>query len=143
MEFTTSIYKNKTPQSLPCSAKAAYCARRILKTCFSFLSIRTLSFRKPCADPAHLLQPYLHRRLHPSRPGMGLGQAAGVCLCPATSSTLYKSLTSLLSLLPVHLVVIFGCTYHGGNILIKNSFYEGKETNKSLWRYFQENYSNA
>lgn len=125
MEFIAPIYKkkqkkhqnqnNKTPHSLPCSAKAAYCARRILKTCFSFLSIRTLSFRKLCADPAHLLQPYLHRGFHPSRSGSGAG--AGVCLCPATSFTLYKSLTSLsLSLLPVPLVVISGCTYHERNI---------------------------
>lgn len=65
--------KNKSPHSLPCFAKAAYCARRILKTCFSFLSIRTLSFRQPCADTAHLLQPYLHRGLHPSDSDHGAG----------------------------------------------------------------------
>lgn len=73
--------KNKTPHSLPCSAKAAYCARRVLKTCFSFLSIRTLSFRKPCADPAHLLHPCLHRGFHPSRSDSGAGAGSrGLCV---------------------------------------------------------------
>lgn len=119
MEFTTPIYKTKTKAHIafpalqkllivPEGFKKPALVSSVLGPCPSGNLVLTqlIYFSRTCTEGS-------------TQAGrtMGLGQVAGVCLCPATSFTLYKSLTSLsLSLSAVHLALIFGCTYYEGNI---------------------------